>query len=96
MVFPPTPPNARRYPLSYVISGRYDWSNGNLYYQDSVGNWWSTTAYSGSNAYNLYMNSSSLGPQSNNTKAHGFPLRSTKYPSVSAFVCTVWSLSLGQ
>ena len=66
---------ARRYPLSYVLSGLYLWSNGNLYDQDSYGRWWSTAAYSGSNAYHLSMLSSNLDPQSNLNKAYGFPLR---------------------
>ncbi|MBR5408910.1 hypothetical protein IK112_03160, partial [Candidatus Saccharibacteria bacterium] len=47
---------ARRYPLSYVFSGEYYWGNGDLYGQNSVGYWWSTAAYSDSNAYHLYMN----------------------------------------
>ena len=66
---------ARRYPLSYVFSGRYYWGSGTLYYQDSGGYWWSTAAYSGSNAYYLGMDSSNLGPQSNANKAYGFALR---------------------
>ena len=66
---------ARRYPLSYVFSGRYYWGSGTLYYQDSGGYWWSTAAYSGSNAYYLGMDSSNLGPQSNANKAFGFALR---------------------
>ncbi|MBQ3469972.1 hypothetical protein IJH16_03315 [Candidatus Saccharibacteria bacterium] len=45
------------------------------------------------------MNSSSLNPQSYYGKVGGFSLRcvsySTKYPSVSAFVCIVRVLLLG-
>ncbi|MBR5408541.1 hypothetical protein IK112_01165 [Candidatus Saccharibacteria bacterium] len=66
---------ARRYPLSYVFSGYYYWGNGNLYNQDSSGSWWSTAAYSGSNAYDLYMDSSALLPQGSSNKAGGFALR---------------------
>ena len=90
---------SRRYPLSYVYSGYYYWGNGNLNGQDSLGYWWSTAAYNDSEAYNLYMNSSSLNPQSYYGKVGGFSLRcvsySTTYPSVSAFVCIVRVLLLG-
>ncbi|MBQ3469695.1 hypothetical protein IJH16_01850 [Candidatus Saccharibacteria bacterium] len=68
-------PNARRYPLSYVYSGRYGWGGGNLISQDFDGDWWSTAAYSASNAYYLGMNSSVLLPQNNYSKANGFTLR---------------------
>ena len=68
-------PRARRYPLSYVFSGYYNWGNGNLRSQDSSGDWWSTAAYSDSDAYRLYMYSGSLGPQDNYSKAIGFALR---------------------
>ncbi|MBR5409028.1 hypothetical protein IK112_03810 [Candidatus Saccharibacteria bacterium] len=72
---PYAPQVARRYPLSYVFSGRYAWGNGNLGVQDSFGYWWSTTAYSDSNAYFLYVDSSTLTPQYNYNKANGFALR---------------------
>ncbi|MBR5408675.1 hypothetical protein IK112_01875 [Candidatus Saccharibacteria bacterium] len=67
---------ARRHLLSYVFSGLYYWG-GYLDYQGSLGNWWSTTASSASNAYNLDMNSSLLRPQSSSSKAYGFSLRCT-------------------
>ena len=66
---------SRRYPLSYVYSGYYYWGNGNLNGQDSLGYWWSTAAYSASNAYSLTMYSSNLVPQYSNNKAGGFTLR---------------------
>ncbi|MBR5408769.1 hypothetical protein IK112_02355 [Candidatus Saccharibacteria bacterium] len=75
--------SARRYPLSYVYAGMYEWSNGILHNQDSYGVWWSTTAYSASNAYYMDMHSSDLNPQTNYTKLTGFALRSTsarRYP----------------
>ncbi|MBQ3469567.1 hypothetical protein IJH16_01175 [Candidatus Saccharibacteria bacterium] len=75
MPLSPTPPNARRYPLSYVLSGSYRWGNGNLNFQDSDGAWWSTAANSGSGAYHLRMNSSYLGPQDYGGKAYGYALR---------------------
>ncbi|MBQ3469923.1 hypothetical protein IJH16_03060 [Candidatus Saccharibacteria bacterium] len=74
---------ARRYPLSYVYSGRYNWGSGNLSNQDSYGNWWFTAAYSDSNAYSLGMYSSYLNPQTSSNKANGFTLRRLR---VSALV----------
>ncbi|MBR5408740.1 hypothetical protein IK112_02210 [Candidatus Saccharibacteria bacterium] len=70
---------ARRCPLSYVFSGYYYWGNGNLANQDSFGYWWSTAAYSGSNAYHLDMHSSYLNPQYNGNKAYGLSLRCVSY-----------------
>ena len=71
---------ARRYPLSYIFSGYYYWGGGNLNGQGTYGYWWSTSANSSTYAYNLYMDSSALGPQGYNSKALGFPLRyATKY-----------------
>ncbi|MBQ3469675.1 hypothetical protein IJH16_01750 [Candidatus Saccharibacteria bacterium] len=69
-------PYARRYPLSYVYSGLYDWNVGGMYGQDSNGYWWFTTASSSSNAYNLNMYSGGLTHQDNRNKAYGFALRS--------------------
>ena len=71
----PTPPNARRYPLSYILSGYYNWGTGYMGGQDSSGYWWSTTAGSDSSAYSLSMHSSDLNPQYNYNKADGFTLR---------------------
>ncbi|MBQ3469679.1 hypothetical protein IJH16_01770 [Candidatus Saccharibacteria bacterium] len=90
--------SARRYPLSYVLSGYYYWRDGTLLYQDSGGFWWSTAAYNDSEAYNLNMYSSNLGPQGHHIKARGLALRcvsrSMLCPSVSAFVCIFWVLLL--
>ncbi|MBQ3469849.1 hypothetical protein IJH16_02665 [Candidatus Saccharibacteria bacterium] len=71
----PTPPNTRRYPLSYVFSGNYLWGDGDLYGQGSIGLWWSATASSASGAYDLYMTSSNLFPQDNSNIARGATLR---------------------
>ncbi|MBQ3309677.1 hypothetical protein IJG78_03305 [Candidatus Saccharibacteria bacterium] len=70
----------RRYPLSYIYSGYYHWGNGNLDGQGTDGYWWSTSAYSSTNAYDLIMASSVLKPQNNNNKAVGFPLRFLSTP----------------
>ena len=66
---------ARRYPLSYILSGRYDWISGNLLDQGTVGHWWSAAANSSTRAYNLIMNSLDLDSQDYANKAHGWSLR---------------------
>ena len=71
----PIPHYARRYPLSYVLSGFYGWYNSNLLFQGEAGYWWSATAYSTDNANSLTMNSSNLTPfQDYRSKPAGFPL----------------------
>ncbi|MBQ3470076.1 hypothetical protein IJH16_03885 [Candidatus Saccharibacteria bacterium] len=71
----PTPCYTRRYPLSYVFSGNYWWSDGNLSSQNSEGRWRSATASGTNNAHYVYMGSSVFNPQSNAGKADGFSLR---------------------
>ena len=71
---------ARRYPLSYIFSGRYYWNDGYLYDQDSGGYWWSSLANSSTSIYYLSMYGSGLRPQDGNNNIHGFALRyATKY-----------------
>ena len=93
--------STRRYPLSYVFSGYYYWSDGDLSYQDFLGGWWSTAVHSSySHVAHLFrVESTWLLPQDTNGKVAGYALHcvsySTKCPSVSAFVCIVRSLPLG-
>ena len=54
---------ARRYPLSYISGGFYDWNLGALdAHQGWYGYWWSTTSAGTNNAYIL--NISAGGPSS--------------------------------
>ncbi len=57
-----------------VLSGFY---GSGLNLQGSRGYWWSSTAYSGTNAYNLYLGSGSTGvsPAYNVNKIYGFAVR---------------------
>ncbi|MBR5408742.1 hypothetical protein IK112_02220 [Candidatus Saccharibacteria bacterium] len=75
----PTPPNTRRYPLSYVFSGHYYWDDGNLYAQEASGLWWSDVAYSDTNAHFLHMAGNYLNPQDNTVKDDGIALRCVSY-----------------
>ncbi|MBR5408654.1 hypothetical protein IK112_01770 [Candidatus Saccharibacteria bacterium] len=81
---PRTPTLARRYPLSYVYSGLYEWVSGRyLYGQGDFGYWWSALANNSSNAYYLNMHNSLLDPQVSNSKTYGWALRSNtprRYP----------------
>ncbi len=75
----PTPPNTRRYPLSYVWSGLYVWyaDTGKLQYQSSDGLFWSltpTTSVGRPAAYYLRLNVN-LIPQEIGVKEYGFALR---------------------
>ena len=101
MVFLSAPPEIRRYPLSYVLSGDYRWGTGGLGGQDFIGDYWTTTVSNSDNAYNLRVNGNgALVSRDTGSKTIGLPLRciyySTKYPSVSAFVCIFRSLQLGR
>ncbi len=56
-----------------IFSGNY---YSLLYYQGSSGNYWSSTAHSSTNAYDLYFNSSYVSPGSGgNVKYGGFAVR---------------------
>ena len=57
---------------------RNGWYNGGLYAKGTDGNWWSSTATSGTNAYNMYVYASNLNPQNSNNKLYGFSLRCVK------------------
>ena len=54
--------------FGYVYGTRMNNVGGN-------GNWWSRTASSGSNGYNLNLNGSSLYPANSNNRLYGFSVR---------------------
>ena len=94
---------ARRYPLSYVYSGYYRWDAvesgaGHVSGQDNHAMWWSATAKNESHAnhLNIYIYNPYFNPEHDDYKVLGFALRCVLLlhicPSVSAFVCMVWSL----
>lgn len=59
-------------PNYFVLSGYYGSSVGR---QGSSGYWWSSTAGSSSNVYNLYLNTTRVYPQDSNYKNNGFSVR---------------------
>ncbi len=65
----------RQSPLAFVYTGFYSYSSGSLNYEGSNGLYWSRTAGSGSSAYDLYFNISSVDPQDRDNRGHGFALR---------------------
>ena len=81
--------SARSYPVSMVLSGRYLWQDGKLYYQNSYGDLPSSMPYS-SAPVNLLASRVGLGgllAQNDVSKAYGFPLRCVEisaYGSTSA------------
>ena len=63
----------------FVLSGRR--GGGSTSAQGSSGRYWSSTANSSSsgNAYNLYLNSSSVNPARSDGKYYGFSVRCVAY-----------------
>ena len=57
----------------FLLSGNYNTGGANNL--GSNGNYWSRTANSAQNAYNLNMNTSSVNPANNNNKYNGFTVR---------------------
>ena len=57
----------------FVLSGARD--GGNTIYQDSNSYYWSSTAYNGTYAYRMYLNSSEVAPADKANKYLGFPVR---------------------
>ena len=67
---------ARSYPVSLVMSAGYWWSQGRTYYQDTFGEWWSSTSMSNVYAYMLGISASGVGAYpSNDLRTTGFALR---------------------
>ncbi len=66
---------ARKYPLSYLLSGYYRWSDGRLYSLGSYGYWWFNTLEEGGNAYRLYIREVGINADANGNMNYGFPLR---------------------
>ena len=60
-------------PAGFLLSGYYYTSGANNL--GSNGNYWSRTANSAQNAYNLNLNSSSVNPANNNNKYNGNSVR---------------------
>ena len=63
----------RSAPMNLTLSGYA--SSSSMYDQGSGGYYWSSTVYSFSNAYSLYLNSSGVTPSDYSTKFYGFSVR---------------------
>ena len=70
----------RQIPLSIPFTGYYYWSNGALNDRGSYGYFWSSTAYSTSNARSLDFGASLISPQSSGNKVYGFSVRCVVAP----------------
>jgi len=66
---------ARKYPLSYLLSGSYYWGSGRLYDLGSSGNWWSGTFEEEGGAYGLDIYEDEIYADDNRSMGNGFPLR---------------------
>ena len=65
----------RQSPLAFVYTGYYNYDSGSLLIEGTGGRYWSRTAGSGTGAYGLYFNSSSVNPQYNYYRGYGYALR---------------------
>ena len=64
----------RSFPNNFVYSG--SWNGARAYYRSSSGDYWSSSANTGSNVYYLNLGSSSVNPgTSSNVKSDGFAVR---------------------
>ena len=64
--------------LKLPFAGRRDNSSGGVRYQGTYGNYWSSSRYNASNAYNLDFSSPALNPQNYLSRAYGFSVRCFK------------------
>jgi len=62
-------------PLGLARAGHYSYNRGTLYYQSSLGYYWSHRIYSSTGSYNLLFYSGYVSPQNNYNRGYGFPLR---------------------
>ena len=69
----------KMYPLSYIYSGYYYWGLGRLYYQGSVGYYWSQTIVGSASAYGLDTWSGAIRPSDIASRSFGFPLRCVSF-----------------
>ena len=62
-------------PLTFLRSGRYNYSSGSLDLRTSVGSYWSGHYYLITNSHYLLFSSTNLSPQDGYTRGYGYTLR---------------------
>ena len=62
-------------PMSFLHAGYHTTTGTSVSSRGSLGNYWSKSSSSTTNAYNLNFNSSNVNPRNNNTKANGLTVR---------------------
>ena len=67
--------NIKKFPLSLVRSGNYDWAYGNLNHRGSYGSFWSSTPYAVTATRSLRFWSGTLYPRNGDNKTGGFTVR---------------------
>ena len=68
----------RSYPFSYILSGRYRWAAGALYYQGNDGGYWPSTIDNGTTSYHLDTGNSTIHPADKANKTNGITVRCVK------------------
>ncbi len=79
---PPLSPKANQlanFPLNFLRTGEYYYSDGKMYNRTTHGSWWSATRSSATNANRLNTHTSSVSPQASYARGRGFALRCGAY-----------------
>ncbi len=63
------------FPLNFLRTGDYYYSDGKMYSRTAAGYWWSATRSSATDANRLYTNTSYVGPQYSGNRGNGYALR---------------------
>ena len=63
------------FPLNFLRTGGYEYSDGKVYYRTTGGRWWSATRSSATHANYLYAGTTLVAPQNSNNHGNGFAVR---------------------
>ncbi len=63
------------FPLNFLRTGIYGYSDGKVYDRTTTGNWWSATRSSATRANGLYTYTTTVDPQVSNGRGSGFAVR---------------------
>ena len=63
------------FPLNFLRTGYYNYSDGKVYSRTTDGRWWFATRGSATHAITLYTDTTYVYPQYSNYRGHGFAVR---------------------
>ncbi len=70
------------FPLNFLRTGEYYYSDGKVYNRTAIGSWWSATRSSATNADRLVTGASNVTPQNNRNRGYGFAVRGVIFGKV--------------